>query len=366
MIRVFFVLFLLLIVCHPITQANNLPANQPIKVGFLMGGPVTDYGWNQSHNDGRLYLEKHMAGKVQTVFAEKVPENSEAARVMEKMIAQGAKVIFCTTYGYLDSALKVATRHPDVIFMQINRYNDQLSPNVGVYFPYYFETLYATGVVAGRMTKSNKIGFIIGHAVPNVLAGINSFARGVQSVNRKAEIKLVCTNSWNDPSTEVETTKVLVESGYDVIVPIVDSSLTVCLAVEKQSAYCIGTEYDLSNKVPKSWLVGQAWNYGPLYVRIVQKILKGSWKSDTEYFYAKDGYALLASFGQSVPKSVQDEAMATYQKIKQGKINVLAGPIKDVKGKVRIPAGKIADNHTIEQMNWVVSGVEGNVPKIKN
>lgn len=340
-------------------QANNLPANQQVKVGFLTGGPVSDYGWNQAHNDGRLYLEKHMSGKVQTVFAEKVPENSEAARVMEKMIAQGVKIIFCTTYGYLDSALKVAAHHPDVTFMQINRYNDQPKPNVGVYFPYYFETLYATGIVAGRMTKSNKIGFITGHAVPVILADVNALTLGVRSINSNAKIHFVCTNSWNDPTTETECTKALIESGCDIIVPLVDSSLNMCLAADRQKTYSIGTEYDLNNKVPKTWLTGQAWNFGPLYTKIVKSIIDGSWKPNTQYYTAKDNYVILASFGQSVPRGVQDEALGVYQKIKQGKINVFAGPIKDSNGKIRIPGGKIADNHTIEQMNWVVPGVEG-------
>ena len=150
------------------------------------------------------------------------------------MIAQGAKIIFLTTYGYLDPAMQAATRHPDVIFMQINRYSEQRKANIGVYFPYYFETLYASGIVAGRITKTKKIGFIVGHAVPNVLAGVNAFALGAQSVNPKVEVRLVCTNSWNDPTTESETTKALAENGADVVVPILDSTLTVCLAAEKQ------------------------------------------------------------------------------------------------------------------------------------
>jgi basic membrane protein A len=337
---------------------NVLRETTPIKVGFVLCGAVTDCGWNQSHNDGRLYLEKHMIGQVKTIVAENVPESAEASRIMEKMVSQGAKVIFSTSYGYLDPMLKVAARHPDVIFMQINRYCEQKMPNLGVYYPYYFEPLYSAGIVAGRMTKSNKLGFIVGHAVPNVLAGVNAFALGAQSVNPKVRVKLVCTNSWNDPVMEVESTKALVESGNDVIASILNSSLNVCAAVEKLPAFCVGTSYDLNKQASKTWLTGQAWNYGPLYVKIVEEVVDHSWKSDAQYFFAKDNYALLANFGAVVPKVVQNEASAALKKIKEGKLALFVGPIKDNTGKVQVQTGQKGDIHCIEQMNWVVSGVE--------
>jgi len=361
-IRILLYLWLVLLMQNPVKASNEL-SGQPLKVGFLMGGPVTDFGWNQSHNDGRIYLEKHMAGKVKTTFAESVPESSEAGRVMERMIAQGAKVIFATSYGYLDSMLKVAARHPDVVFMQINRYSEQKRANIGVYFPYYFEPLYSAGIVAARVTKTHKLGFIVGHVVPNVLAGVNAFTLGARSVNPGVKVNLVCTNSWNDPATEAEATKALVESGADVITSILDSSLTVCNAAAKLSTYCIGAAYDLNKQVPKTWLTGQSWNYGPLYVRVVEQVINGSWKPVTQYYTAKEGYAQLASFGSTVPQAVRGEAALAFKKITTSKVAVFAGPIKDSSGKLRIPAGKTADNHCIEQMNWVVSGVEGALTK---
>ena len=360
-------LLLLAIICQlglsPHALGNSATVSVPLKIGFVLCGPITDYGWNQAHNDGRLFLERTMNGKVQTIFAESVPENSDAGRVMEKMIAQGAKVIFATSYGYLDSALQVAARHPDVKFMQINRYSEQKRANIGVYFPYYFETLYVNGIVAGRMTKSNKLGFLVGHAVPNVLAAVNAFELGAQSVNPQAKVRLVCTNSWNDSVTESESTKALIESRAYVIDSVLDSSLTVCLAAEKLKTYCMATSYDLHRQALGTWLTGQAWNYGPLYEKMVKEIMDGSWKADTQYLTAKDGYEVLGSFGAMVPKAVQQEAALAFKKIKEGKIVIFVGPLKDSKGKLRIPAGKSADNHCIEQMNWVVPGVEGYLSK---
>jgi basic membrane protein A len=337
---------------------NNHDQANPLKVGFVLCGTGTDCGWNQSHNDGRLYLEKNMNGKVKTIVAENIPENAEAGRIMEKMVSQGCKVIFSTSYGYLDPMLKVAAHYPDVIFMQINRYAEKKLDNLGVFYPYYFEPLYAAGIVAGRMTKSNKLGFIVGHAVPNVLTGVNAFALGAQSVNSKIRVKLVCTNSWNDPVIEVESTKALIEGGNDVIASILNSSLNVCTTVEKSSAFCVGTSYDLNKQAPKTWLTGQAWNYGPMYVRIVEQIVNHSWKPGTQYFLGKDSYAALASFGTVVPNTVRREAEQTFKKIKEGKLSVFMGPIEDNARKIRVQAGQKADIHCLEQMNWVVAGVE--------
>jgi basic membrane lipoprotein Med (substrate-binding protein (PBP1-ABC) superfamily) len=337
--------------------------NKLLKVGFIMAGPVSDYGWNQAHNDGRLYLEKTMHGRVQTVFAEKIPENAEAARVMERMIAQGAKIIFLTTYGYLDSALSVAAHHPDIIFMQVNRLSDKKLANLGIYFCYYYEQMYVAGIVAGRMTKSNKIGFVAAHVVPVVLAAANAFTLGARSVNSKVRVQLVCTNSWNDPVTESEATRALADSGADVIVACSDSALTTCLSAEKARVYCIGMTYDLNKQVPKAWLTGQWFNYGPLYASIVQEVINGSWKPGTRYYNIKDGYVQLASFGKAVPLGVQKEALVALQKLKEDKLAIFHGPLKDASGKEWIPAGKIADNNYLQKIDWAVAGLECALPK---
>jgi len=339
--------------------AESHANQQPVKVGFVLCGTISDNGWNKANNDGRLYLEKSMNGKVKTVFAEKIPEGSDAGRVMEKMIAQGVKVIFTPCYGYFEIVQQVAKRHPDVIFMQINRVNEKKAANIGIFAPSYHEPLYSAGIVAGRMTKTNKMGFIVGHAVPNILACVNAFTLGAQSVNPKTTVRLVCTNSWDNPPIEAEATKALAESGVDVIVSNLDTSLTVSKAAEKAKIYTIAIHSDLKKEVPKAWLTGQVWNFGPLYKKIVESIIDGSWKPESKYYRAKDGYVSLASFGEAVPAKVQKEALDSFEKIKEEKIDIFAGPIKDCNGKLRIPSGKTADNHCIEQMNWVVPGVEG-------
>jgi basic membrane protein A and related proteins len=353
--------FALLLACGNATFATNESIKQvvPIKVGFVLCGYVTDYGWNKAHNEGRLYLEESMKGKVQTICAENVSENADAVRVMEKMIAQGTKVIFGTAYGFYEPILQVAAHHPDVIFLQIGRYNEQQRPNVGIYFPYFFEPLYPAGIVAGRQTASNSIGYIVGHAVPGVLVGVNAFTLGAKSVNPKVTVHLVCTNSWNNPSTEAEATKALAENGSDIVVSNLDSSLTVSRCAEKAKIYSVGIHEDLNKQVPQAWLTGLSWNFGPLYKRILLEVISDNWKPGTEYYKAKDGYVTLTSFGNMVSDKTKSQANLIFQKIKDGKLDIFTGPMKDNRGNLKILPGKTADNHCIEHMNWVVPGVEG-------
>ncbi len=357
MFRLTFCLIIMLVSQVRVFAVNETP-KLPLKVGFIMAGSVADMGWNQAHNEGRLYLEKMMKGKVQTVYAEKIPESAEASRVMEKMIAQGTKMIFLTTYGYLDPAIAVAARHKAVVFMQINRTSQKSMPNVGSYYLNFHEPMYVAGLVAGRMTKSNNIGFIIGHPVPNVFVTMNAFTIGARSVNPKVSVHAISINSWSDPIAEVEATKGLCERGADVIVSHLDSSLTVCLTADHAEVYSVGEHMDLNKQVPHSWLTGQYWNEGPLYVKLVQSVIDGSWKSGVSCYGLKDDCVKLASFGRTVPPNVRTDAVQVLQQIKNGKLLIFRGPIKDAQGKTRIPAGKVIDDRALASMDWVVPGVE--------
>jgi basic membrane protein A len=338
-------------------------SNQPLKVGFIMVESVADYGWNYAHNQGRLYLESHMPGQVKTTFAENVPESSEVERVMEKMIAQGNKLIFATSYGYLEPALRVAARHPDVIIMECGRFNSQPIKNIGTYATTYYDPMYAVGIVAGRMTKKNEIGYVGGHPVPPLILNLNAFTLGAQSVNPKVKVHVVWTNSWHDPPTEAEAAKGLIDSGVDIIVGHMDSAITVVQTAERNHLYSIGQHADAHHLAPKGWLTGPCWDWGPIYVQITKSVIDHTWKPVNQRYGAKDGSAKLASFGPAVPKAVQQEATALLQKIAEGKFVVFKGPLKDRNGKLQIPAGKIADYSYLEKIDWVVPGIEGSIPQ---
>ncbi len=362
-IKSFPLLILLVFSQWLVRPASAEVGNQPFKVGFIMTGPVADQGWNYAHDQGRKFLENALKDKVQTIVAENVPENSQTERVMEKMIAQGCKLIFATSYGYLEPALKVASRHPDVIIMQCLRPCPHSIKNFGSYLVNLFGPMYVTGVVAGRSTKSDKIGCVAAFPVNSVMVTLNAFVIGVHSVKPKAKVQVVWTNSWFDPPTEAEATKGLIEAGADVIFSEVSSAAAVVQTAEKNGARSAGCCLDCRNLAPKGWLTGQCFNWGPLYVRTAQSVMNHTWTPGDHIYGMKDGYSTLASFGSMVPDSVKKEALATAEKVQDGKVIIFKGPIKDTDGKVRIVAGKIPDENYLLQMDWAIAGVEGSIPK---
>lgn len=337
------------------------PLQPPMKIGFVLVGPVTDWGYNYAHNQGRLYVEKMMPRQVVTTLAEKIPENAEAERVLERMIAQGNKLIFTTSYGYLEPTLRVAARHPDVVFVQANR--PAQAKNVGACVGCYYEPMYISGMVAGRMTKSNVIGFIGGHPVPPLIQLINAFTLGAHSVNPKVKVRVVWINTWADPPTEAEAAKGLLDIGADVLVSNLDSSKTVSEAAEGRGAFSVGTHADLCKIASKGWLTGASWNWGPLYLKIAKSVSDGSWKPGSYLFGMKEGYVTLSSIGPAVPKPVRQEALALEQRIKRGQFIVFQGPLKDRDGKERLSRGQTAEPKWLSEMNWFVAGVEGTLPK---
>ncbi len=341
-------------------------ATVPLKIGFIMVGPVADKGWNYSHDQGRKFIESTLKGQVQTTVAENIPESAEVERVMEKMIAQGNKLIFATSYGYLEPALRVAKRHPNVTIMHCGRDNPHPLKNVGSYAidfgDHYFPT-YASGVVAGQMSRKGKIGYVAAHPVPALLLGLNAFAMGARSVNPKATVQVVWTNNWSDPATEAEAAKALIDQGVDVLGCHVDSTVTVVQTAEKNHVSVAGYHADIHELAPKYWLTGQRWDFGPLYVAITKSLLGGTWKSGNIGHGVNDGYGKLSSFGPGVSLSAKQKATAALQELQSGKLVLFKGPMKDRDGKERIPAGKILNNEELGMMDWAVIGVTGSLPK---
>jgi basic membrane protein A and related proteins len=336
---------------------------KPLKVGFITVGPVTDWGYNYAHDQGRKFIEQAMPGEVETTIIEKIPENSDVERVMEKIIAHGTKLIFATSYGYLEPTMRVAARHPDVIFESTGRYITNGTKNIGTYFARQYQPMYVCGLVAGRMTRANSLGFIAAHPITQVLQNINAFTLGARSVNPNIKVHVVWTNSWSDPPTEAEAAKGLIESGVDVLTMHLDSPFTVVQTAEKYGTMVVGYHASLRPFAPKEWLTGEMWNWGPLYVKIVRSVIEGTWKAGNLRYDMKDGYTKLSPFGNIVPYKVRREALAVAKKIEEKKLIVFQGPLKDREGKEQIPAGGPPSYELIESMNWLVPGVEGALPK---
>ncbi len=335
--------------------------SQPLKIGILYVGPKSDWGWNYAQDQARLAVEAALKGKVQTNMAENVPENAEAERVMERMIAQGDKLIIAPSYGYLEPVERVAARHPEVKFMQLSRFVNK--PNIGTYFYLQFQAMYAAGVVAGRLTKNGKLGFVAANPVPPLLQSINAYALGVHSVNPKAKIKVVWTNKWVDPATETEAAKGLIDAGIDILAFDQSAPLAIVKTCESNKIPVVGCYTDDKQFAPKYWVTGCNLNWGPFYTKVAQSIIDNQWHPGTSICdLATDGLRL-SSFGPSVSKSVQSEALNVVEKIKAGKLTVFAGPVIDSTGKERLAAGKKPDIKWLASMDFFVPGVDGTLPK---
>jgi len=351
------ILVLTLIACS--IGGFSFAAQGKLKVGFVYVGPVGDAGWTYAHDQGRKYIETKFPN-VETVYLESVPEGAESARAIEHLIAMGCKVIFTTSYGFMDSTIEVAKKYPDVVFMHCSGY--KRAKNVGTYFGRMYEARFLSGIVAGMMTKSNKIGYVAAHPIPEVIRGINAFTLGVRKVNPKATVHVVWSNTWYDPATEKEAALSLIEAGCDVIAQHQDSPAPQQAAQEK-GVYSIGYNSDMSAFAPKAHLTAPVWNWGIIYEYVIKSVLDGTWQSEDIWWGMNKGVVGLAPFGPMVSEEVKKEVEKYKELIVSGKFHPFGGPIVDQEGKIRVPEGKVATDKELLEMSYFVDGVVGKIPK---
>lgn len=325
-----------------------------MQVGFVYVSPTGDAGYSFAHDLGRQAVAA-MSG-VTTSYVESVPEGADAERIIRNMAAKGYKIIFTTSYGYMDPTLKVAGEFPDTVFMHCSGY--KTAPNMGAYFGRMYQARYLTGMVAGSMTKSNILGYVAAFPIPEVIRGINAFALGAQKVNPKAEVRVVWTKTWYDPATEKEAAKSLLDVGADVIAQHQDSPGPQEAAQEK-GVFSIGYNSDMSAFAPKSHLTSAVWNWGVYYTDVVARVRAGTWKSGADWWGMDKGVVDLAPFGPMVPREVQDQVLAAKAELAAGRDAVFAGPVADQKGQVRTPAGQTVSDADLLGMTWFVKGVVG-------
>jgi basic membrane protein A and related proteins len=333
---------------------KTVTAEKIDKVGFIYVGPRTDYGYNYAMDQGRMAMEKSLG--IKTVFFENIPENAEVERVMERLASQGFKVIFPTSYGYLDPALKVAAKHTDVTFMHAGGF--KLAPNLGTFFADIDEVEYLSGMAAGAASKTGKLGFIAAHPIPQTLRNINAFTLGAQSVNPKVTMTVVWTGTWSDPAKEAEAANSLVDQKVDVLTMHVDGPITIAQTAEKRGVMVCGYHADASKFAPKGWLTGASWNWGPLMTAIVKSIQDGKWKSEHLRGKLKDDFVKLASFGPNVPATAKT-AIAAKEKAYASGTALWTGPILAQDGSVVAKAGEVLPIEKIEGMGFLVQGVVG-------
>ena len=335
-------------------------AEEPLKVGFVYVGPVGDAGWTYAHDQGRLMLEKELGGKVKTTFVENVPEGADAERVIRQLVTDGNKVIFTTSFGYMNATVKVAQNFPNVIFEHATGY--KTAKNLGVYEARFYEGAYLLGVLAGKMTKSNTLGFVASFPIPEVIRNINAFTLGAQSVNPKIKTKVIWVNTWYDPAKERQAAETLIAQGADVMCQNTDSPAILQVAQEK-GVYAFGWDSDMSKFAPKAHLSANTNNWGVYYVAAVKSILAGTWKPEVVKWGLKENLVVMSPVNAVVPAAGKKAFEDKMKAIKEGKFFPFQGPVKDQSGAVKVAAGKVMPLEELMGFNWYVEGVEGSIPK---
>ncbi|MBK9724682.1 MAG: BMP family ABC transporter substrate-binding protein [Actinomycetales bacterium] len=327
-----------------------------VKVAFVYVGPVGDAGWTKKHDDGRKELEAALGDKIQTTFLESVPEGAESEATFERLAREGNKVIFATSFGYMDQMLAVAAKYPDVVFMHATGY--KTSANMGTYFGAAEEARYLSGMAAGSATKSNKLGYVAAFPIPEVIRGINAFTLGAQKVNPNVTVDVVWTSTWFNPTTEKEAAQSLLNKGIDVIGQHQDTPGP-GEAAEAAGAKWVGYNDDMSRFAPKAWLTAPMWDWGPLYIKTVQDVMAGTWKTGQYYGTMADGLVKLAPVAESVPADVRAAIEDTQKKIISGEFAPFTGPISKQDGSSAYAAGAKATLEELLKMDYFVKGVNG-------
>jgi len=335
---------------------TNIAAAEETKIGFIYDGPAADFGYNTSMDTARKYIESNVPDVTITVF-EGVPETAEVARVMERLINSGNKIIFATSYGYLDEAIKLGEKYPDVTFLHGG--GAKISKNVGTFWADSDDGMYLAGMTAGSVSKTGKLGFVGAFQIPQLIRSINAFTLGAQSVNPKATTTVVWTGGWLEPQKETEAVNAFADQGIDVVAEQVDSPLTIAQTAEKRGIYMIGKSVDIHDRAPKAWLTGVSWNWGPMLEKLVLEAKAGTWKPSLVRGSLASGTAVFDPFGASVPADVQTKVLAVKSDIIAGKKIVWSGPAIKQDGSVAIAADDKLALPAIESMDYFVKGVIG-------
>ncbi|EJE54964.1 putative ABC-type transport system, periplasmic component/surface lipoprotein [Acidovorax sp. CF316] len=335
------------------------PKPEPLKIAFAYVGPVGDGGWSFAHDNGRKAIEKEFGDKVVTSFVESVPESADAERVLRDLAGQGNKLIFGTTFGYMESIQKIAPDFKDVKFEHATGY--KTADNVRTYDSRTYEGAYMAGVIAGAMTKSNTLGVVGSVPIPEVIRNINSFTLGAQSVNPKIKTKVVWVNEWFSPPKETEAATSLINGGADVLFQNTDSPAVLKTAQEKGKR-AFGWDSDMTAYGPKAHLASAVINWGPYYIKATKDALEGQWATGQSWWGVKEGAIDIVSIAEDVPADTKAKVEAVKKGLADGSFQIWKGPIVGQDGKEVVAKDAVADDKFLSGVNFYVKGVEGKIP----
>ena len=332
-----------------------------VKVGFVYVGPIGDGGWTYEHDKGRLAVEKHFGDRVETIYQENVPEGADAERVMTTMAMQGADLIFTTSFGYMDPTINVAKKFPNVKFEHATGY--KRSDNVSTYSARFYEGRAIQGHIAGKMTKTNKVGYIASFPIPEVIRGINSAYIHAKKVNPNIEFNIIWVYTWFDPAKEADAAKALIDQGADVVLQHTDSTAPQAAAKEAGNVSTFGQASDMGEYAPMPRVSSIIDDWAPYYVARTQAVLDGSWESVDTWDGIGPGMVGIGEISDAVPADVKAEALAMRDAIANGTYHPFTGPIKKQDGSDWLGAGETSDDGTLLGMNFYVEGITAEVPQ---
>ncbi len=334
---------------------QSASAADPLKVGFIYLGPVGDFGWTYQHDAGRKEAVAKFGDKIVTTFVENVPEGPDSERVIADLAAKGSKLIFTTSFGYMNYTLKVAKDFPNVKFEHCTGY--KRAKNVSTYNIRFYQGRYVQGVIAGKLTKKGVVGYIGSVPVPEVVQGLNAFLLGMRSVNPTATLKFIMINSWYDPGKEGDAAKALIDQGCDVITQHTDSPSPLQVA-ESRGVKAFGEATDMGKFAPTMQMSANINEWGGYYIKRIQAVMDGKWASEDVWGGFDTGMLRMAPFA-NMPDDVKALATQTVADITSGKNKIFVGPLTDQSGKLQVPAGKVMDDGALSGLQWLVQGVEG-------
>lgn len=333
----------------------------PLKAAFVYVTPVLPAGWTRQHEEGRLQLERDLAGKVQTTAVDNVAEGPDAERVIRDLAAQGNQLIFTTSFGYMEPTLRVAREFPNVKFENITGYKQ--ADNVATANARHYEGRYLSGVAAGRMSKTGVAGFVAGFPIPEVVQGVNAFVLGMRSVNPKAQVKVVWLHAWFDPAREREAAMALMDQGADVLSFQV-ATTAVMAAVQERGKMAIAFHSDMRKDAPDAQLMAITHHWGNYYAARAKAVQNGTWKPGDTWGGVKEGMVRVEHFGPKLPQAVRDEVLARQKEMAAGKLQpfkAVKAAIRDNQGKERVAKGAQLTDEQLHHIDWLAEGVIGSV-----
>ena len=347
-------------VVSPLVAVAPAVAADPLKIAFVYLGPISDGGWTYQHEQGRLAVDQALGSQVKTTYVENVPETADAERVIRQLAVDGNKLIFTTSFGYMDPTLKVSKAFPKVYFEHATGY--KLAPNLASYQTRFYEGAYLLGVIAGKMTKTNTLGFVGSFPIPEVIRNINAYTMGARSVNPKIRTKVIWVSTWYDPGKERQAAETLVAQGADMLAQNTDSPAVVQVAEEKK-VYAFGWDTDMAKYGPRAHLTANTENWGVYYIQQAKKAIAGEWKSGETNWGIKEGMVVLSPLNPAIPADVAKLFEDRKKAIVDGSLVPFTGPLADNAGKQQLAAGQAMPMKELMAINWYVEGVEGTIPK---